>query len=486
MIPAVPLSFPARLATLARQCPDATAIVEDGVAIDFRGLAVDLAATIRRLSLLGVTRGQRVGIEVRRDRHAHLLLILACQALGAITLTLTREQMSGDTPLAHGCDLLLTTAPVNPPDPARVRVIDAGWARQRDAGDLAASLSALPAVHPDPDAIASISHSSGTTGRPKAMALTHEIHRRLIEVNVIRMTRDGLILPVSLCLYGLAVRAVLMRVLAILHLGGTVIFSHEEHAPALLGAGLVNQAMFSVGDMERIIRRTTHPPVGHEVHVELFGAAVGQGLRQVISERLTDRVRTRYSSNETGAVADMDATNVGTLGDGVAVRIVDEAGHDLPLGQVGLVLVRTPTMVTGYLDDPEATRQAFVDGWFVSRDLGFMPAPDRLVVLGRADDVLNIGGVKVAPGPLEDALRQIPGISDAAVLRIADAGDVGRLVVAIEAPDGHLPDPARAQVEAILRAHLRHFRIVPLAGFLRTDTGKVRRAEMIAALARSA
>jgi len=479
------LSTAARLATLARLHPDRTAIVEDGLTVDYQALAIDLAIAARDLALMGVRPGHRIGIEVRSDRYTHLLLILACHLLGAATLPLTREQLSGPDHLALGCDVLLTIGPIDSSASARVRVIVAGWARRSDVAALAPHDEALLTTAPNPDGIMAIIHSSGTTGAPKAMALTHEVQRRLIQVNVVRMTRDGLMLPVSLCLYGLAVRAVLMRVLAILHLGGTVIFSHENHAPAMLSAGLVNQAMFTVGDMERIIRRTTRPPAGHEVHVELFGAAVGQRLRETISERLTDRVRTRYSSNETGTIADMDAANLGTLGDGVAVRIVDDAGREVPPGETGLIRVRTPTMVTGYLNDPEATGAAFIDGWFVTRDLGFMPAPDRLVVLGRADDVLNIGGVKLAPAPLEDEMRRVPGITDAALLRVSDQGEAGRLLVAVETADGSLPENAERGIEAILRRHVRHYRLVPLASFPRTDTGKVRRGAIVAALSRA-
>src|SRR3954449_5887221 len=138
----------------------------------------------------------------------------------------------------------------------------------------------------------------------------------------------------------------------------------------------------------------------------------------MLRERLGAVVQVTYSSNETNTVCFVDNGNVGTLIDGAEVRIVDHAGETLTQGQTGLVQVKTQTMAKAYWNDPARTAAAFVDGWYRTSDTGYIPEPGKLVVLGRADDMLNIGGVKVPPAPLEDAVKAIPGVIDAVLLNV--------------------------------------------------------------------
>ncbi|HET6203298.1 MAG TPA: long-chain fatty acid--CoA ligase [Planctomycetota bacterium] len=111
----------------------------------------------------------------------------------------------------------------------------------------------------------------------------------------------------------------------------------------------------------------------------------------------------------------------GTLGrpvPGTEVRIVDETGRDLPLGQVGLILVRGPQVTRGYWDNPDATRRAIDrEGWLDTGDLGFLDADGYLAMRGRAKDtIVLLGGENVEPEPIEDALRASPFIDQAAVV----------------------------------------------------------------------
>ena len=470
------------IAWYARQTPQATALVEFGVAHSYQALAADLARCVQGLATLGVGPGMLVGIGVRHERTTHLLLQLACEIIGAATVSLTREDLTGGDPLAGQCEILLLANVGMAGAPAAARVIPADWPRHLPA----ASADALSRLDhpPPPDGIVGIVRTSGTTGAPKAITLSQGRQQRMVIMHLARMTGDILPHPTSLCLYGLAVRAVNLRVLGVLQHGGTVLFAQEDHAPALLAGGIVNHAMFAVGDIARLVHRCAPPPAGHVLHVELFGAGTSRDLRRLIGQRLTDRLSTRYSANETGLIADTDADDVGTLADGVTIRIVDETGADRPLGEPGMIQARTTTMVESYLGDPALTAAAFVDGWYRTNDIGYQPAPGKLVVLGRADDVLNIGGVKVPPGALEDALRRIPGVRDAVVMSIDRPDHTTTLLVAIEMAGEHAQAGLRDSVSAILSRHVRHFEIMPLPWFPRTETGKVRRQDIKAAFLR--
>jgi acyl-coenzyme A synthetase/AMP-(fatty) acid ligase len=105
----------------------------------------------------------------------------------------------------------------------------------------------------------------------------------------------------------------------------------------------------------------------------------------------------------------------------VAIRIRGADGTLLGLAASGLVEARWATMVDGYLWGDATTRAAFVDGWYRSNDLGFMPSSERLVVPGRADNVLNIVGIKIAPGPRETRIRDLSGIAECMLVVQPDA-----------------------------------------------------------------
>ncbi|MDR3536593.1 MAG: fatty acid--CoA ligase family protein [Acetobacteraceae bacterium] len=466
------------LAWHARHTPDAVAIVEDGRQVDYRRFAEDLVRCTRALEQRGVGPGLLVGIEVLRHRYLHLLLLLACEVAGATTVSVTQQDVAGNDPVVRDCEILLMGRASERAGEARWQIVSGDWlagvatmtVRPRDLDVLLREVA--------PDRSVRIFRTSGTTGRPKAMAVSRAIQQRIVERHMDRVAPDTIPRTRSLCLYNLAVRAVHVRVLGVLQRGGTVLFAKEEHAAPLFGAGLVNHAMFTVGDAERIVLQAVPPPPGHRMHVELVGASVGKALRRLIEERLGARISTRYSSNETNVIAATDEDNIGTLCPGVAVRIVDAAGHDRPPGETGLIRVRTDTMVDGYLHDPAATAAAFIDGWYHTNDEGYMPEPGRLVVLGRADDMLNIGGVKLAPAPLEAMIRQIPDVSDAALISVNGTSEVTALLVAVELATDRIPADLAARLRAILTPYVRHFVIVPLRWFPRTETGKVRRPEI--------
>lgn len=471
------------IAWYASHTPDATAVVEDGIAVSYRTLAADLARVVRALDGFGVRPGMMIGIEPRRERGLHLLLMLAAEIIGAPSAPVAGSELAEPASLTHRCALLLLAEPpafvtrsAKPVPPWRL--IPTDWIEGlRQAPEEAPDLELLNRAMPA-EAIAGLLTTSGTTGRPKVIAMTQGRQQRLIERHLARMLEDILPHPTSLCLYRLSVRAVYLRVLGMLQHGGTVLFTQEPRAAPLMAAGMVNHAIFTVGDMERILLQASPPPEGHRLHVELFGAAVSRRLREAMRARLTDRISTRYSANETGLIADTDEDDVGTLAAGVRVRIIAADGSEQALGEPGLILAQTESMADGYVDDPALTAASFIDGWYITQDFGYLQAPDRLVVLGRADDMLNIGGVKLPAGVLEAELKQIVGVLDAVVMSVESPHAVGTLVAALEIPGGSVSAAVLGQVEAVLGRHVWHFDVLPLPWFPRTETGKPRRAEL--------
>jgi acyl-CoA synthetase (AMP-forming)/AMP-acid ligase II len=176
-------------------------------------------------------------------------------------------------------------------------------------------------------------------------------------------------------------------------------------------------------------------------------AELVRGLRA----QLDCPVLVRYACTETpimtgtraGDPPEVLERTVGRPQDGVAIRIVDDARHPVPDGEVGRVAVSSPFQMRGYWRDPEQTADAFTaDGWFVSSDLGSIDADGNLTLVGRASEVYIRGGYNVYPLEVENVLTAHPSVLSAAVVSVP-APVIGEIGVAYVVPEpGHDPDPA--------------------------------------------
>jgi len=467
------------IARHARVTPETTAIVDIGVQITYRTLAADLVRCVRALEALAVRPGMLVGVQTPH-RYLQLLLTLACEVSGATATALTQADLSSGDDMTRYCDLVLAERVPSAAHPPATVILTRDWL---------ASLPVLPAREDHlspldrdiaPDQVVRIVRTSGTTGRPKAMP--HATQQLRVIRTIGRVAQDILPNPRFLCIYNLTVGTIYVRALGVLQHGGTILLTAEEFVPGLIASCVANYAAFAVGDIERMIQRAQPPAAGHRLHVEVFGAALAPRLRRQIAQQLNAQITNKYSSNETNPIAIIDDDNVGTLCAGVEVRIVDTAGRNLPFGEAGTIRVRSETMVRGYFNDPAMTAAAFIDGWFQTSDIGFMPEPGKLVVLGRADDVLNIGGVKVAPSPLEAELKRINGVGDAVLMTVASPNEVGILLAVVEIDSDQPPSPDVLQeISAVLSQSVSTFEIMPLRWFPRTASAKIKRREIEAA-----
>ncbi|AVM66240.1 fatty acyl-CoA synthetase [Dietzia cinnamea] len=104
----------------------------------------------------------------------------------------------------------------------------------------------------------------------------------------------------------------------------------------------------------------------------------------------------------------------------VTTRVVDDSGNDVQPGEPGEVLYQSPQLCLGYWNNPEATERAFRDGWFHSGDLVTKDADGYITVVDRLSDVINSGGVMIAPREVEEALYEHPAVAEVAVVGIPD------------------------------------------------------------------
>lgn len=175
----------------------------------------------------------------------------------------------------------------------------------------------------------------------------------------------------------------------------------------------------------------------------------------------------------------------GTVGTprGVSLRLVDEEDAGVPVGQSGEVLVRGPSVMQRYLDNPEATARALRDGWLHTGDVGVLDAAGVLRLVGRRTELINRGGEKIAPRLVEEALLDHPAVLDAAVVGIPDAiygEEVKAFVVLREGSDLGERDLRRiASARLPLHARPRAWEIVP--AIPRNAAGKIVRRDLVPA-----
>jgi acyl-CoA synthetase (AMP-forming)/AMP-acid ligase II len=125
------------------------------------------------------------------------------------------------------------------------------------------------------------------------------------------------------------------------------------------------------------------------------------------------------------------------------VRVVDGSEHDVASGDAGEILLRGPTLMSHYLDDPDATAQALTaDGWLRTGDIGTLDGDGRLRIVGRAKDMFIVGGFNAYPAEIENALLRHPAIRQAAVVGTPDErlGEVGMAFVVLAPGEDCSPD----------------------------------------------
>jgi acyl-CoA synthetase (AMP-forming)/AMP-acid ligase II/acyl carrier protein len=169
---------------------------------------------------------------------------------------------------------------------------------------------------------------------------------------------------------------------------------------------------------------------------------------------------------------------------GLDVTIRDDGGNILPCGQSGQIVVRGPGLVSGYDGNPEATRDAFTDGWFKTGDLGFFDDEGYLFLAGRSREVINRGGEKITPREVDEVLLEHPAVAEA-VTFAAPHPTLGEDVAAAVVLRPRAKATAN-QLRQYAKARLAAFKIPRQVLFVKEipkgPTGKVKRVGLAARL----
>ncbi len=412
------------IADRAADAPEVPALVLRERTLDRGGLAAAIRRAAAGLAAAGLAPGTVAAVVPAADRMLHVVVTLALAHLGIVHLPLRAQDAA-----QRGADL--------------ARRFGAGAA----IADHAPADLGLPLVRPSPswldgaDAAAPpaeraggrawiVALSSGTTGQPKAIAVSHamEVARNRRDRQCFRhRVGEPYMTLIETGFYNST-----SAIVRCLGQGGTVVLDHDfASIAALLECVRARRVRFLQMTPSHLFAVVEALPDGQPALPDLrvlrvSSAALPPRILDLARRRLADRVHVTYGTNEAGTLAvatpDMLARDPAIVGRplaGIEFEIVDAADHPVPAGHAGFVRVRGPGVMDGYLGDEAATRRHCRDGWFHPGDLAARDADGLVRLRGRADRTMNIGGVLTAAEEIEAVLATHPAVADAAVAAVA-------------------------------------------------------------------
>ena len=294
-------------------------------------------------------------------------------------------------------------------------------------------------TEPDAHDIASLTYTSGTTGRSKGAM---NLHSAMVHSSTV-YTRWWDLRPEQDVIIGLAPVFHITGLVAGfgVHIisGAPLVLMHRFDAETTLRAIEQRRGTFMIGASTAFIALTNHPSL-HRVDVSSLTKTPSGGAP--VSRALVDRIRaasgwtlrgaygmtettspTHLGPPHTDPPTDLDsgALSVGVPVPGAQIRIVDPVdGRDLEPGEAGEIVVAGPMVVPGYWQLPDESAHAIRDGWLHTGDLGKMTEDGWLFVVDRIKDLINAGGYKVVPRDVEDVLYRHPAVREASVVGVPD------------------------------------------------------------------
>lgn len=313
--------------------------------------------------------------------------------------------------------------------------------------------------------MAALLYSSGTTGQPKGIMLSHDNLRKNAETLVsawgfTAVDRLLHMLPIY------HVHGLFVGVSCVLMSGASMVW-HSGYSDSAAVSALPGCTVM-MGVPTYYTRLLSNPNFGAAccANMRLFVSGSAPLLSETFEEfqtRCGHAILERYGMTETG----MNTSNpldgerrAGTVGlalPGVAVRVVDDFGQVLPVGETGNLQVQGPNVFPGYWRMPEKTAEDFTeDGFFNTGDKATKDADGYVSIVGRSKDMIISGGLNVYPKEIELVIDDMAGVKESAVVGVSHA-DFGEVALAIIIPDGKAP--SADEVIAQCKAQLANFKV---------------------------
>jgi len=507
-IPILETTIQQTLAETAARLPDHEAIVarHQNARLSYRQLAGETERVARGLAGLGLQPGDRVGVWATNCVE-WVLLQLATARAGLVLVNVNPAYRSHELSFVlrksrmralflrekdqrSNYGQILEEARRGTPSPLEHVV----YLEREDWGRMLAGGVDLPARAASPQDVVNIQYTSGTTGSPKGVLLTHRnlVNNAWVVGRALKFTeRDKLCAPVPLYHCFGCVMSSLMSVV----FGATLILPAAQFDPlATLEAIDHERATALYGVPTMFIGELEHPEFARFDLTSLrTGVMAGapcpiEVMKRVVEAMHCPQMLIAYGQTEsspaiTGSKVDdsleLRVSTVGCALPNTEVKIVrPESGETTPVGEQGELCTRGYLVMLGYDDEPEATRRAVdPEGWLHTGDLATMLENGYYRITGRAKDMIIRGGENVYPREIEEFLYTNPKIADVQVVGLPDV-KLGEAVLAwirLKAGEAATED----EVRAFCRGRIAHFKIPQYIRFVdsfpMTVTGKIQK-----------
>lgn len=472
------------LSQTARHHPDQTAVLWGSARLTYAELDGRVDALAAALAGLGLRRGDRIAF-LMWNRPELLEVMFAAFKLGLCVVPLNARFNAeeivyhvGDpraAALVHGPEFADEVRQAGDRMPSVRHVLFLDGARPDLAEAEVHDYEALVAEHAGagdatvdvaPDEVAWLFYTSGTTGRPKGAMLTHanlQFAALGWVADLMPLSPDDVTLHAAPLTHGAGFHA-----LAAVAKGCTQIlpekpaFNADEALALMEQEGVTNTWMVPT-QINRIVQAASLPDRdlsalhsllygGAPFHVEdlkLAVAALGPVLVQVYGQGETPMTATYLRQGE-HALGDPEVegrlASAGHARTAMQVRVVDDQDQDVPVGELGEIVVRGPAVMLGYWERPEATEETLRGGWLHTGDIGTFDDRHYLYVLDRMKDLIITGGSNVYAREVEEVLIAHPDVEAVAVIGVRDR-DWGERVVAVVVPSAGVAPDESALIE---------------------------------------
>jgi long-chain acyl-CoA synthetase len=488
----------------ARRYPDRPAIIVGSEVMDHRTFAARSDRIAAGLAAQGVAQGDRVGLYCPNSAEfalAYAGILKAGATVAPVNLLINAEETAYVLNDAGAKGLIFHAALAGPVGrvlseaPGLEFTVAIGGAVDGalDWEALLAAAGPVPEPALDPrEAVAAILYTSGTTGFPKGAMLTHgNLCANTQSVREAMCWRPGedavlVVLPMFHAF------AATVGMLTPLTNGCAFVplprFEPEQVAEAIAAHRVT--VFLGVPSMFGVLLRLKDERAPCLASLR-FCVSGGAALPVEVLSRFEAKFGVRIYEGD-GPTECSPVTCVNPIGGlakpgsvglpvpGVEMKIVDDAGNDLPRGEVGEIVVRGANVMKGYWNRPEETREVFRDGWFLTGDLGTCDEDGYFSIVDRKKDLIIVNGMNVYPRMIEEVLHRFPGLKEAAV--VGEPHELhGEIAVAYIAVDGAGPR-TEAELRAFCRERLgRHqvpkrFEIMP--ELPKNATGKILKRQL--------
>jgi len=352
-----------------------------------------------------------------------------------------------------------------------------------------ASVTRQAAPKEDPDAM--IIPTSGTSGAPRLVRLTHQ--NIVSNLQGLEERVAGWLMPgdVFLNFLPLAHSYGLLGATLLPWLEGCKVVLRRGFNPLEMWDLLASHHVSFFAGVPAVYALLLTLPAPEPLHISLKAACCGSDLlspaiKRAFEARFSAPLVEGYSLTEATVVTTMNSPGdprEGSTGQPlreIQVKIINDEGQALPVGEVGEIILQGPTVMRGYIRSTADKGKEIRQGWLHTEDLGSLDAENRLRIVGRKSDLIAVGGEKVYPKEVEDVCRRFPGVLDVAVVGIPDEWMGQRPIACVVMAQGTEFDP-HAIVEHCGN-HLTKFkvpsRVIPFTQIPRSGMGKILRTAL--------